>query len=362
VRPKWSLRRGHAAANIESMKGLHILFIAALAAAGALPSGHGGGVTPAQAGLDDFDFQTGEWRVHHRRQKPGTQDWIEFEGTVSNRPLIGGAANLEEHALDAPSGAYRAIGLRAFDPKTREWAIWWLDGRYPSGPLGPPVKGRFENGVGRFYADYEQDGKPMRGRFLWSDITPSSARWEQAASGDGGNTWAPNWVMELRRATIPPAAAPAPSSDFDFLHGEWRVHHRYLRVKGNSREWVDAEGTARCRAAMGGQGNVEEHTIQSPSGAYRAVGLRSYDPKAAHWSIWWLDGRAPHELDAPMQGRFEGGVGTFHGETTIGGRPTRVRFVWSRITPTSARWEQAYSSDAGRTWETNWVMEFLRGS
>jgi hypothetical protein len=67
------------------------------------------------------------------------------------------------------------------------------------------------------------------------------------------------------------------------------------------------------------------------------VALRSYDPKASQWSIWWLDGRTPHsELDPPVQGHFDNGVGTFYGHTTINGKPMRVRFVWSQITATSA--------------------------
>jgi len=315
------------------------------------------------SGIHDFDFLFGEWRVHHRRLKPGGQEWMEFEGTSSNRALMDGAANLEEHALDAPTGAYRAVALRSYDSKTAQWAIWWLDGRYPAGPLGPPVKGRFEDGIGTFYADYTQDGTPMRGRFLWSNITPTSARWEQAASSDGGKTWAPNWIMEFRRETrATPSAGAAHSEDngFAFLYGEWRVHHRSLRVKGERREWLDTSGTAGCRELMRGRANLEEQTIEAPSGSYRAVALRSYDPKTSQWSIWWLDGRAPHDLDPPVQGRFDDGVGTFYGDTTIDGKPQRVRFVWSRMTATSARWEQAYSADAGRTWETNWVMEFRR--
>jgi hypothetical protein len=315
-------------------------------------------------GVHDFDFLVGEWRVHHHRLKPDSQEWMDFEGTASNRKLMDGGANMEEHVLAAPYGAYRAIALRAYDPKTGHWAIWWLDGRYPSGPLDPPVEGRFDNGVGTFYSDYTQDGKPMRVRFVWSNITPTSARWEQSLSSDGGKTWATNWIMNFNRDTTSPAQSAVVQSnvhDFDFLHGEWRVHHRYLRLKEDGREWLDADGTASHLELMEGRANLEEYTINAPRGAYRAVALRSYDPKTSRWSIWWLDGRAPHgKLDPPVQGRFEKGVGTFYGHTTISGKPMRVRFVWSQTTHAPARWEQAYSPDEGKTWETNWTMEFRR--
>jgi len=311
----------------------------------------------------DFDFLVGEWRVHHHRLKPNSDEWVDFEGTCSNRKLMDGAANMEEHTLNAPYGAYQAVALRAFDPKTGQWAIWWLDQRYPSGPLGPPVKGEFENGVGTFYSDDMQNGKPMRVRFIWSNITPTSARWEQALSFDGGNTWAVNWIMNFERDTST-AQITAPETgthDFDFLRGDWRVQHRYLRINGNSREWADVDGTASHRELIGSSANMEEYTINAPSGDYRAVALRSYDSKAGQWSIWWLDGRAPHaELDPPVQGRFENGLGTFYGNTLINGKPARVRFVWSQITAISARWEQAYSSDAAKGWETNWIMSFIR--
>jgi len=317
-------------------------------------------------GVRDFDFLQGDWRVHHRRVKPGTQEWVEFEGMCTNRPLMDGAINTDEHALDAPAGAYRALALRAYDAKTRQWAIWWLDGRYPSGPLDPPVKGSFENGIGTFYADYMQDGKPMRGRFLWSNITPTSARFEQAASADGGKTWTPNWIMTFEREagkTAHAVAARADVRDFDFLVGDWRVHHRSLRASGTTREWMEANGTTSHRPLFGGSANIEEHTIAAPSGTYRALALRSYDVKTRRWSIWWLDARTPlGQLDPPVQGGFAGGVGTFYGDEKVNGKPVRVRFIWSQITATSARWEQAYSTDAGKTWETNWIMEFRRGA
>ena len=149
--------------------------------------------------------------------------------------------------------------------------------------------------------------------------------------------------------------------DFDFLIGEWQVHHRVL--KADSHEWVEFDGTSSTRKLMNGWGNVEDNVLSPPSGAYCAVGLRTYDPKTGQWAIWWLDGRNPFgTLDPPVQGRFESGVGNFYSEDTLKGKPIRTRYTWSHITPTSARWEQAYSPDAGKTWETNWIMEFRRVS
>lgn len=37
-----------------------------------------------------------------------------------------------------------------------------------------------------------------------------------------------------------------------------------------------------------------------------------------------------------------------------------VRFEWTRPHSDAPRWEQAFSPDGGRTWETNWVMNFTR--
>lgn len=150
--------------------------------------------------------------------------------------------------------------------------------------------------------------------------------------------------------------------DFDFLFGEWRVHHRVKRA-AEPHEWIEFEGTCSVRSLMAGTANVEEHTFERPTGVTRAVGLRAYDPKSGQWAIWWVDGRAPHgALDPPTRGRFEKGIGTFYWDGLVDGKPIRTRFLWSRISGTSARWEQAYSSDAGKTWETNWIMEFRRGS
>jgi hypothetical protein len=165
-----------------------------------------GGTDPTPAakltGPHDFDFLAGHWRTHHRRLKErlaGSQEWVEFDGTVDFHSLMGGLANVTDNVFKAPAGDYRGASLRSFDPKTGQWASWWLDGRDPSGNLDPPMRGRFEKGVGTLYADGTLRGKPIRTRVIWSHITPTSARWEQALSPDGGKTWETNWITEFRR-------------------------------------------------------------------------------------------------------------------------------------------------------------------
>src|SRR5579863_5223610 len=149
--------------------------------------------------------------------------------------------------------------------------------------------------------------------------------------------------------------------DFDFLVGKWRVHHRRLkeRLAGNH-DWVEFEGTCAMQMTMAGAGNMDDNVIGLPGGAYRAMGIRGYDPKTQTWAIWWLDARNPHYMEPPVVGNFQNGVGTFEGDDTFRGKPIKVRFTWSRITPSSAHWEQAFSPDGGRSWETNWKMDLTR--
>lgn len=150
----------------------------------------------------DFDFQQGRWTVHHRRLKSrltGCTEWETFAGTSEQRPILGGNGNVEDNLLHLPQGDYRAVALRAFDPATASWAIWWLDSRAPHA-LDVPVIGRFENGTGSFYADDTHEGRPVRMRFLWLGTDGDTPRWEQALSADGGETWETNWTMDFTRA------------------------------------------------------------------------------------------------------------------------------------------------------------------
>jgi len=155
--------------------------------------------TGPAAGPHGFDFEFGTWRVHHRIKRASDGSWTEFDGTCTDHGLMDGSANVEEHRFDKPTGVTWGVAMRAFDPKSATWAIWWIDGRDPHGALDPPVKGRFENGVGTFYSDGVINDKPVRTRYVWSAITHDSARWEQAYSYDAGKSWDTNWIMDFRR-------------------------------------------------------------------------------------------------------------------------------------------------------------------
>ncbi|RYD93519.1 MAG: DUF1579 domain-containing protein [Sphingomonadales bacterium] len=152
-----------------------------------------------------------------------------------------------------------------------------------------------------------------------------------------------------------------PAADFDFQQGRWTVHHRRLKARlSGCTEWEEFPGTCEQRPILGGSGNVEDNLLHIASGSYRAIALRSFDAARGNWAIWWLDGRAPHALDAPVIGRFEDGVGSFYADDVLEGAPVRMRFLWLRTDTAAPRWEQALSADGGATWETNWTMDFTR--
>ncbi len=149
-------------------------------------------------------------------------------------------------------------------------------------------------------------------------------------------------------------------NDFDFFIGRWKVHHRRLRerLKGST-AWEEFEGTAACHKILGGLGNFDEGTMERDSGRFEGVTLRLFDPKSQEWSLYWAD-NVRGTLDIPMIGRFQNGVGEFYDQEVFEGKHIFSRFTWSISSETACRWEQAFSADGGKTWETNWIMDFIR--
>ena len=325
-------------------------------------------VRPVRGGdpAQDWAWLVGNWDVRHRRLKErltGSQDWEEFAGTSTFRPMLDGLANMDDNIVGLPSGSYRGLTLRAFDRASGQWSIWWLDGRRPD-RIDPPVRGAFDGDVGTFLGRDTLRGRPILMRFRWRDLHGARPWWEQAFSPDDGASWEVNWRNWFTRTAAEPTALPklagAPK-DFDFLVGRWKVAHRRLRRRlAGSDDWDEFGGRFENQPVLGGYGNIGDNLMEFPTGTVRGIGLRAYDAPRRRWSSWWLDGREPTTIQPPVLGGFNDGVGTFIGDDSLDGRPIRTRVIWSRITARSARWEQACSDDGGRSWETNWISDFER--
>jgi hypothetical protein len=149
------------------------------------------------------------------------------------------------------------------------------------------------------------------------------------------------------------------TNNFDFFVGEWTSVQRRLReALAGCDEWYDFPGHTRCWSVFDGAGNVDEVTF--PTQGFSGLTVRLQDKATDNWSIYWVSSRTGLALP-PVVGRFDDtGRGTFYSDEDYNGRPIKVRFIWSDITDSSCRWEQAFSVDDGANWETNWVAEFQR--
>jgi hypothetical protein len=150
---------------------------------------------PERDGQHDFDFEFGTWKTHLKRlQRPltGSTTWVEYNGTTVVRKIWDGRANLVELVADGPAGHIEALSLRLYNTESRQWSLNFSGSG--SGSLSQPTIGEFKNGRGEFYDQEMYNGRAILVRFVISDITPDSCRFEQSFSDDGGKTWEVNWI------------------------------------------------------------------------------------------------------------------------------------------------------------------------
>jgi hypothetical protein len=174
-------------------------------------------------------------------------------------------------------------------------------------------------------------------------------------------------------APAPARAQAAPAHDglhdFDFLAGHWHAHlRRLVGPLTGSTQWIEYEGTLVMAKVWDGRANMEDFKVaaiprdaQAAAAAKRpsidAQTLRLYDPGTGLWSIWLVDA-AHGKLGTPATvGSFHDDRGEFFDAEDFNGRTVVVRYVWTRPTPTTAHFEQAFSPDWGRTWEVNWILD-----
>ena len=154
-------------------------------------------------------------------------------------------------------------------------------------------------------------------------------------------------------------APAATRHDFDFLFGSWRIHNRRLDDPfGDSESWSEFEARSEAFPILRRLGNVQHFDAPEFPGrpGFQGYALRLLDPEEEIWRIWWASTAGRGRLDSPVLGRFHDGIGQFAGNDVVNGREIGVRFLWTEITERSARWEQSFSFDDGKTFVPNWIM------
>ncbi|HEY6620643.1 MAG TPA: hypothetical protein VIY68_13930 [Steroidobacteraceae bacterium] len=159
-------------------------------------------------------------------------------------------------------------------------------------------------------------------------------------------------------ADSPPAAGVERNGqhDFDFLFGRWKVHLK-RNVTGTDR-WTESDGYGIYREVWGGRANLNESFTENPNDL-KGLTVRTYNGATHLWSVYWANSR-DGILSSAHVGKFDHGQGEFYAQDNSDGKGTLLRSVWSKITPTSAHFEQALSEDGGRSWKVNSISDMVR--
>ncbi len=148
--------------------------------------------------------------------------------------------------------------------------------------------------------------------------------------------------------------------DFDWEIGTWKTElKRRLRPLTGSDEWVEYKGTTTVTKVWGGRANLVELDVAGSAGRILAGSWRLYNPESHQWSLNFASSAAG-TMAIPTIGQFRDGRGEFYSSETLNGRAILVRFVIFDIARHSAKFEQAFSGDGGKTWEVNWIATDTR--
>jgi len=165
-------------------------------------------------------------------------------------------------------------------------------------------------------------------------------------------------VLFIALCSLPVFAQNLPRDgqhDFDFEIGTWKTQLRRLqRPLSGSTTWIEYEGTTVVRKVWNGRANLVELKADGPAGHFEGLSLRLYNPQSRQWSLNFAninDGT----MTTPSIGEFKNGRGEFYNQDTYNSRAILVRFVITKVTENSYRFEQSFSDDGGKTWEVNWI-------
>ena len=326
------------------------------------------GAAPALPdGTHDFDFNFGTWHTHIRRllhPLSGTNTWVTYDGTVTVRKALGGAANVEEIEANGPNHV-EILNVRLYNAASHQWSLNGASS--DDGTLETPAMfGGFEDGRGVFYDQESFNGRMVLDRQTFFNITPTSYSFEQAFSDDGGRTWEPNFVANLTRMslTAPSEGSQAitnTSHDFDFHYGTWSTHITSYETTGDKAGVPTAyAGTVAVRKIWGGRAFMEELKASNTSGGFEGLTVFLYNPQAHQWSQTFA-GKGGGTFDPSMIGSFKNGRGELVSFPVVdSGALILAREVWSNIRANTNHFEIQYSRDGGKTWKPSFVADLAR--
>lgn len=299
-----------------------------------------------------FDFWLGDWDVRNLHRNPQTPDnpaWYDT-GTATNRvyAILDGCAIVEHWMGQLSFATIRGFSVRAYNPEDEQWVLvlYWPG---PQGGSFGVLEGTFRHGRGAFFSDFTNaQGQHVDNRFTFSDITPTSFRWDSATSTDGKITWKPGWIMEAsRRDPVldgPLFNGPAPGEAtwcttpearaFDFSVGHWTGMQGAAAV------------TVQAYPMLNGCAVMEFVEVAADPQPYKRFRVRAYDATLERWVQFAIDNQAP--VFERLEGNFEDAVATL---TTLPGDDAPLfRETWSPGADDTMQWTRETSTDGGVSW------------
>ncbi len=186
-----------------------------------------------------FDFWIGEWYVNNRFRQDDNSWKDEGEGYLKVWPVLDGKAIMEFwDGTGRNNNLVKGFSLRYYDKAQDKWIVC-LNWPQPNNGGFFFLTGNFRFNRGEIFNQYpNQNGRLIKSRFTFSDITDTSYRWNDGSSLDTGKTWRTNWIMEnFRKKNIPEWPNPnetfhsysddsystsEESKRFHFLEGNWK--------------------------------------------------------------------------------------------------------------------------------------------
>ncbi len=297
-----------------------------------------------------FDFWIGDWDIHNRHRNPQTPEdptWFDTGG-ATNRvyAILDGCAIVEHWMGRLVFATIHGFSVRAYDPDKEQWVLV-LHWPGATGGAFSTLEGVFRHGRGEFFSAFTNaQGQHLDNRFSFSDITPTSFRWDSATSTDSRLSWTPGWIMEFTRrdALMDRPLFNGPALDnawcttpearaFDFFAGDWT---------GTS---DGATVTVQVYPILNGCALMDFVEAEGSPRPYKRFRVRAYDANLGQWVQYAIDNRTP--VFERAQGSFEDGTATL---TTPADDDALFRETWSPRSADTILWKRETSTDGGASW------------